>query len=310
MSFLSFTADREGASASSPWSARLLASARRLGARAAGEPLVRFLLAGSVLYAVIDLHPWAADAKKIVVDQARVDRLSADYAAAYGVAPTAAELKALVGRYVDDEIDFREGTAAGLDRDDEVVRRRVIQKAQFLREDDAMAGTVAPAEVRAWFDAHKALYLRPARVSFSHLFFSADAGETAARARAERTLQALTGRSAAWAPDHGDRFIDRQDYAGLDAEGLKRLFGREDFARQVLQARQGEWAGPFRSAFGWHLIRVNARSGGDLPSFASVEAQARQDLIADRQARAEAAAKARLRQVYRLEGDRADLAKP
>lgn len=310
MSLLSFTQDRAGAGAGQPWAARVWASVRRFGARAAGEPLVQFLVVGGLLYAVIDLHPWASDAKKIVVDQARVDRLAADYAAAYGVAPAALELKALVGRYVDDEIDFREGVAAGLDRDDEVVRRRVIQKAQFLREDDALAAPVSPTEVKAWFATHKALYVRPVRVGFSHIFFSADAGERAARARAELTLRALSGERAAWGADHGDRFIDRQDYAGLDAEGLKRLFGGEDFAHQVLQAPPGHWAGPFRSTFGWHLVRVNARSGGDLPAFASVEAQARQDLLADRQARAEAAARERLRQAYRLEGDRVELAKP
>lgn len=310
MSFLSFAVERGEAGARETPAAKVWSEVRRLGGRATAEPLVRFLLAGAALYALVDLHPWSSDAKQIVVDQARVDRLSADYAAAYGVAPSPAELKALVRRFVDDEIDFREGLAAGLDRDDEVVRRRLIQKAQFLRDDDVLAVAPSDAEVRAWFETHKALYVRPVRVGFSHLFFSVDAGEATALARAQQTLEALQGARAAWTPDRGDRFIDRQDYAGLDAAGLTHLFGREAFAEAVLKAPEGEWAGPFRSAFGWHLVRVKTRTGGDLPSFASVEARARQDLVDDRRARAEDAAKVRLRHAYHLSGDRTGLAAP
>ena len=49
--------------------------------------------------------------------------------------PTAEELAGLVESRVRDEILYREALAMGLDKDDEIVKRRMAQKMQFLAED-------------------------------------------------------------------------------------------------------------------------------------------------------------------------------
>ena len=49
--------------------------------------------------------------------------------------PTEQELQGLIEDYIRDEIFYREGRAAGLDRDDFIIRRRVRQKMEFLAED-------------------------------------------------------------------------------------------------------------------------------------------------------------------------------
>jgi len=53
-------------------------------------------------------------------------------------------LQGLVEEYIRDEIFYREGRAAGLDRDDTVIRRRVRQKMELLANDMTAA--------RQWLD--------------------------------------------------------------------------------------------------------------------------------------------------------------
>ena len=66
-----------------------------------------------------------------------------------------AELDRLVEAEVKEEILYREGLALGLDKDDEIVRRRMAQKMQFLAEDVAAAHQPTDAELKAWFDAER-----------------------------------------------------------------------------------------------------------------------------------------------------------
>jgi parvulin-like peptidyl-prolyl isomerase len=71
-----------------------------------------------------------------------------------------------------------------------------------------------------------------------------------------------------------------------------------------LHAPLGKWAGPYRSGYGWHLIRVSARAAGELPSLASVRDRVRTDWLADFRERDRDARIARLvaaHQIVRLD---------
>src|SRR6478735_3763312 len=67
--------------------------------------------------------------------------------------PTAHELESLVEDYIRDEVFYREGRAAGLDRDDVVIRRRVRQKMEFLAEDTA-AAEASDEQLAAFLASH------------------------------------------------------------------------------------------------------------------------------------------------------------
>ncbi len=63
---------------------------------------------------------------------------------------------------------YREGVARGLDHDDEIIRRRVVQKVQFLSQDLATPPAPAKADLRAHFQSHAAAYREVERATFSH----------------------------------------------------------------------------------------------------------------------------------------------
>ena len=77
--------------------------------------------------------------KRIELTLDDVRQLQIGFAAQWERQPTPEELSGLVENRVREEILYREALAAGLDKDDDIVKRRMAQKMQFLAEDVANA---------------------------------------------------------------------------------------------------------------------------------------------------------------------------
>jgi len=269
-----------------------------LASRLLREPLLHFLLVGGLLFLAARQHADANDRHRIVIDDSRVAQLTQTWSLQYGSAPTEAMRETLLRKWIDEEALYREGVARGVDKDDEIIRRRVIQKMQFLTQDLAATPDPRDSDLRAYYQGHLAKYRTLERVTFSHVFFSPDTrGDAAAKAAAEEALATLQPETVR-APERGDRFADRYDYAGLDPTDAGRLFGRSDFSQALFGAPVGRWSGPYRSGFGWHLARIESRTPSSLPPFEAVAGQVRDDYIADARADADAEAIADLEKRY------------
>ncbi len=256
--------------------------------RVLADPFVHFIVLGALIYLAARLVSSDAAPTPINVDP---QRLAQTYEQQYGRAPAADDLRALVDRYVQEEIYFREGLALGLQTDDEIVRRRVVQKYEFLQQDNALIAEPDQAALRAYFDKHADAYLVKARVSFTHVYFESNgADDSAVLARAEQVKTRLRNSDIERAPQSGDRFPELYDYSELGPDELSRLFGRYPIAADLLQAPVGEWSGPYRSGYGWHLVRVGHRQAAHVANFDEVRERVRDDFIAaERRARADAA---------------------
>jgi hypothetical protein len=250
-------------------------------ARIAREPLTHFLAIG---LAMLLLAQWRADngqdRYRIVVDAAVERRLAATYQQQYGAAPSTEQLRFLVDSYVRQEILYREGLALGLDRDDEIVHRRIAQKYEFLQQDASIVGDPSDAEIESFYRNHRDLYAVPQTVSFSHVFFSPDAGDAAAEARARDVLIRLQSGATTRAPDRGDHFADRYDFSSVDPTAVRRLFGDSPFTNEVFHAPLHRWSGPYRSGFGWHLVYLDDRSDARLLPLEDVRERVRGDAVA------------------------------
>ena len=266
-------------------------------ARALREPLVHILIVGLVIFLAAQAWRGAHDVRRIVVTPERTAELATKYRLQFGAPPTPAQLEALVEGYVQEEALYREGKAMGLERDDEIVRRRISQKVEFLQADRGLPAPPNDAQLNAYFDAHGVSYATSARTTFGHLYFSTDAvGEGPARARAVHALEELKTGSP---PDVGaDPFPDQNAYTALAETEAVRLFGDSELAHRLPTAPVGQWSGPDRSGSGWHLVRVDARAPASRARFADVRDQVREDYLHAAQAAANAEALARLKARY------------
>lgn len=254
------------------------------------EPILHFVLAGAVILAIGHGYEARTNLYRIEVTPSHVAELSRRYALQYGAPPDPKTLDQIVRDDVHDEILYRQGQALGLDRDDEIVRRRVIQKSQFLLEDTRAPAEPDDADLARFYAAHPERYAAPPRASFTHIFFAdGPAGEARARAELARLAPGMTR-----APDQGDPFPDLYDFDRYDAEQIARLFGHTPLVQAVFTAPLGRWSGPYRSAYGWHLIRVAERTEPRKPPLAEVRDRVRTDYLQAAQDAANAAAFQRL----------------
>ena len=226
------------------------------------EPLIHFLLLGAVLFAVDGYLPPARgsgpSSKQIQLSLDDLAQLALQFQAQWRREPTAQELTRLIENKVQNEVLYREALAMGLDKDDEIVKRRMAQKLQFLAEDVAAAREPTTAELKSWFEKNNANFAEPNRVSFRHLYFSPDRRGQRARDDAAKALAKLAGQpqDAKLAASLADPFMFQDYYRDRAPEFLGKEFGPR-FAQAVAKLPPGSWQGPVESGLGWHLVFVD-----------------------------------------------------
>lgn len=239
------------------------------------EPLFHFLVIGALIFlaSYVAQRARSAPDRQIVVD-ARVQRRIVEINQAQnGIALGNDQLARLVEDYIDDEVMYREAVRLGLDRDDEIVRRRLVQKMQFLQRDLGATPPPADSVLRAYYDSHPQLFTSSASVGFDDLFFSADRGGwKEAEARAWRALEQLKReRTSAVPVDDPFPFEIPADHLSRTDAG--RLFGNTPIVEALFSAPEMVWSGPVRSAYGWHLIKPARRTAPDIAPYESVRSQ-------------------------------------
>jgi peptidyl-prolyl cis-trans isomerase C len=243
------------------------------------EPLFQFLLVGALFFAGSRFFETEQDAaeRNLVIGAALEQRLAKLYAMQMGVLPARAQLDELVENYVHEEVLYREALRMGLAQDDEIVRRRLIQKLEFLSSDLAAATEPTDAMLRAYYDANVSHFTSDPVVTFEHVYFSPDfKGAAAARDRARAALVELTGDKHSAKASGGDLFPLQSTYARIDRAGAVQVFGRTAIVDAIFAKPLGEWWGPVQSGYGWHLIRITNRAGKATQSFAAVRDRVRQ----------------------------------
>ena len=98
------------------------------------SPLLHFVLAGAVL-ATLQSLLWPGEPARpepVIVDAGVLAGLTRDWARASGRTPTNAELDLLVQDWVDQELLVRQALALGLEHNDALIERRLIQNQRFV----------------------------------------------------------------------------------------------------------------------------------------------------------------------------------
>lgn len=203
--------------------------------RLLSEPLLHFLLIGAAMFG---LYGWLnhgkaqGDALHVVhITAQEVDWLKTIWTRQWQRPPTDSELKGVLAEYIREELLSREARALQLDVDDTVVRRVLAQKMEFLVNNSMQLPQPAEADVREYYQAHRARYRQPPRVTFSQ-----------------------------------DNALFPNDMTGDQVE-IAKIFGSE-FARQVIALEPGHWT--VSSSFGAINVHVTERQPGRVPELAEI----------------------------------------
>jgi len=254
------------------------------------EPLVHFLVIGVMLYGIsLGLSEGqegaVADDKTIDVTKAALfsflqhrGNISREDASRYWARLAPAAQTALIESYIEEEVLFRTALAFGLDQNDYVIKRRLIQRMEFAAL--GLAGRdlePKPAEVRAYFEANQSDYIVPEKITFSHIYLNparyADLEEL--QSTAESWLFELNARQPGLADngEYGDRFPYYRRYVDRDRVFITDHFD-DGFAEAVFtQHVNANWQGPIQSQHGLHLVLIQDRRTAELLPFSEVRDQ-------------------------------------
>jgi hypothetical protein len=265
------------------------------------EPLLHFLVLGAALFAAFSMieKKDAEAPTKVVISASRVATLADRFARTWRRPPTEQELLGLVEDHIRDEIFYREGRAAGLDRDDFVIRRRVRQKMEFLAEDMA-AAEPSDQQLAAYLASNSDRFRTEDRLTFHHVFLSATRRGSALEGDVKQIAETLVRASAPVNTGTiGDPFLLGEAFPEMSRSDVARTFG-EGFAEQLSAAELGRWQGPIASSFGAHFVFVDERAKGSLPPLGTVRDVVRREWQNARQIEAEQKLYRSLRDRYQI----------
>lgn len=252
---------------------------RRWPGRLLRDPLLHFVVAGAVIFGAWrafspEAQP-SADPMRIELTVDEMKQIVLSQLAQGLPLPDPDQLRALGQQRAMQRVLAREATSFGLDRDDEIIERRLAQKMDFLLADLSQLQPPTHDELAAWYTAHADRFTQPPRASFRHVYFSPD-HRPRAEADAAAALPEVTGLpidSPALAAV-GDRFMFQDFYGARTPEDVGRAFG-SDFASALFAQKPGVWAGPIRSGYGWHLVRIDTLEPARVPALDEIEADVR-----------------------------------
>jgi hypothetical protein len=265
------------------------------------EPLFQFLVLGAALFGLFHLvDSRKADApERIVVSSARIANLADGFTRTWQRPPGAEELQGLVDDYIRDEVFYREGRAAGLDRDDVIIRRRVRQKMEFSAE-DASVPEPSEAQLAAYLEANPERFRTDDRLTFRQVFLSATRRAATIDSDSRQVANALAGADAeADAAALGDPFLLGEEFRAVSPNEAASVFG-DGFAKRIFTIEPGRWQGPIASSFGQHFVFISERMPGSLPPLDAVRQAVLREWSNARRLEAEQKLYASLRERYEI----------
>ncbi len=269
------------------------------------EPLLHFLVLGALLFG---LYFWvgspmtSTSAKHIEVSAPVIESLQATWKLQWGRKPTEQQLEKIVDNYVHDEVLYQEALALGLDDKDIIVRRRLIQKMQFLVEDVAGIKEPSDEELQSYLDQNANRYTIPGRFSFQQVYFSQELHGDRTDADAENLLTQLQTEPNPVQPK-GDRSMLPTTYTLASAKTLNNTFGGT-LAQEMAGVTQKGWQGPFHSAYGSHLVNVTEIEPGHPATLVEVRKNVRLDYLRKQKQKQDELFYEKLRDRYTISIDR------
>ena len=171
--------------------------------------------------------------------------------------PNEEELKTIIENFIQNEVLYREALKLNLDSGDIIVKRRLVQKLGFLKQEE---GVKIPndKELKEYFNENKVQFRIPKSLSFNHIFFSKESRSL------EEVRQYLVNKNI-----KSDPFLLGRNFSDKTIRQIQRDFG-DKFAASLDQLTTLKNDLIIESIYGWHIVNVSNIENSYLPEFNSI----------------------------------------
>ncbi|WP_321339553.1 peptidylprolyl isomerase [Breoghania sp.] len=242
------------------------------------SPLLHFIVLGGLIFGVYSLMNPASDQPSrddvLRLSEADAQRLVLEFVNSRHRSPSPEEVSLIIRSWAIEEASVREALALGLDKGDTMIRNRLRNKIEYLAEAPATARTPDDATLEAFYRDNAARYSQDGTLTFTQVLLPADSDPAeikAVQAKLEGGADPRLLSNSAMLP---------AEIRSMATPAVARAFGKA-FGAEVEALPLDHWAGPVRSGFGSHLVRLEKRQEGTLPPLEKV----RDRVLADWRAR-------------------------
>ena len=250
------------------------------------EPILHFLVIGVLLYITYQsFNNYLNRGENVIyVKDAEISQLEQSWEMRWNRPPTPEERKGIVKQYIREKVLYKTALEMGLDRDDLVIQRRMVQKVEFLGADHIKAPQPSETDLLTYYDKHKAKYLQPEVLTMTQIFFDPDKRDQETLKDANKVLKELNAMDG-FPVDltiYGDVFMLQNYYPNKTDMEIRKLFG-SGFTESVFELETGKWFGPVLSGYGTHLVFVHEHIANAVPEFSAVRENVKADWMDEMQ---------------------------
>ena len=206
------------------------------------------MLGGLIFYAYSFVNDGFVDEKKkIVLSKAEIEQFTNIWQRKFFRKPTPTEKQALVDKAIYTEIMYREALKLGLDKGDTIIRRRLVQKLEFLSENFTTQTSVTQKSLQEFMQKNPKEFLTPATISLTFK----------------------------------DSIVPQNEYTDIRQWKLSRVFGR-DFAKKIFSLKVGVLHENIASIYGNVSFVIEKKTEASLPKLAEIEQRVKEAFLAKR----------------------------
>jgi len=237
------------------------------------EPLVHFLLLGALLfllYSFLNKDGENTEDYTIHIAKSDIQRLVKAYEKNWSISPDSATLQLLIDEEIKTEMLYREALRMNLDHNDEIIRRRLKQKYEFLVKDLVSLEQPSEQVLQTFHQEHPQIYQQAKTLSFSQIYFSPDKRNTP-QADARSFYEQVNQQPEPSAMDAlGDSFHLQTYFAQKDQDAIRQAFGKQ-FADALFEVNQIGWLPPIESGYGYHVVWVHQLNAATLLPYEQIK---------------------------------------
>lgn len=265
------------------------------------EPLLHFLLIGGALFLLFSFvkseDNQMSDLNTITIDESSLLTYMQFRSKNYNknsykkvlanMSPE--DRQKLIDGYITEEALYREAKSMQLDSDDYIIRRRLVQKMDFITR-GISSDLIEPSkgELLKYYKEHSQKYRVNPTATFAHVFFDYnkyDKNFTKTKTKAKSKLLELKENHISFESSiiHGDRFPFHLHYVEKTPQLIASHFN-EAFSDNIFKSdiEKNKWQGPFSSPYGEHLVLIKSREKSYLPIFEIISNQVAEDFYMER----------------------------
>lgn len=234
------------------------------------EPFFHFIILGIALFFLYGLVNEKEDSKNtIIINDFDLDNIISSWEMQWKRPPTEQELQNLINQNIKQEVFYQEALNMNLDHNDEIIKRRLSQKMQFLSNDIAALTEPTNELLKEYFNENSDKYLTPTTYSLYQIIFSPDKRKDNHKDALE-TLKQFPEATFDEMQPWGDKLPFPYYFEEVNTNELGLQLGSK-FPEAIENEGINKWVGPIPSGFGYHLVYIINKVPPQLPEFEMVK---------------------------------------